>query len=208
MVIFESNMNNRLWPLSVVFLITLFVGCTKDKYSGEFPLSDELKFLLPASDISTYINNDSIINTVTLSFIDNYYFSDTWDTDDGGVGGIIEYTGDFETYIKNYTSDLFNINYRIFVDKYGDLQQDILDITIESNFNKDEISVYIEMPLKDYQDRGYEPNIEFADSLIVNSVKLFEVYFIESNGLMYYLQKDKGLVGFEFDDDFWMLEDE
>ncbi len=51
------------------------------------------------------------------------------------------------------------------------------------------------------------PNIEFADSLIVNSVKLYEVYFIESNGLMYYLQKDKGLVGFELDDNFWMLVD-
>lgn len=197
-------MNKRFWPILVVFLIALFAGCTKDEYSGEFSLSDELKFLLPADSTFNYYRNDSIVNTMFLSSTDNYYFKDVWDSDDGGV----EYTGNFEVCIKNYTSDLYNINYRIFVDKHGDLQQDVLDITIESNFMEDEISVYIEMPLKDYQDfGGYEPNIEFADSLIVNTIKLFDVYFIESNGSMCYLQEDKGLVAFELDDSFWMCID-
>lgn len=192
--------------LSFLLLIILFSGCTKEKYSGKFPLSDELKFLLPADNTYQYYSNDSVLNLMSLSFTDTYYFNDTWDSDDGGFGRIIEYTGDFETNVKNYTSDLFNIDYRIFVDMYGDLRQDVLDVTIESNIIENEISVYIEMPLKDYREHGgYKPNIEFADSLIVNSEKLFEVYFIESNGLMYYLQKDKGLVAFELDDNFWML---
>lgn len=193
--------------LSFLLLIILFSGCTKEKYSGEYPLSDELKFLLPANNICQYCSNDSVINLMSLSYTDNYYFNNSWDSDDGGFGRNIEYTGDFETNVKNYTSDLFNINYRIFVDMHGDLRQDVLDITIESNFIEDEIIVHIEMPLKDYRERGYEPNIEFADSLMVNNEKLLEVYFIESNGLMYYLQKNKGLVAFEFDDNFWMLYD-
>ena len=184
-------------------------GCTKEKYSGEFSLSDELKFLLPTENTYQYYSNDSVLNLMSLSYTDNYYFNDTWDSDDGGFARIIEYTGDFEAYIKNYTSDLFNINYRIFVDKYGDLQQDVLDITIESNSIENEMSVHIEMPLKDYREYGgYDSNIEFADSLMINNEKLFEVYFIESNGLMYYLQKDKGLVAFEFDNNnYWMQVD-
>ena len=183
------------------------MSCTKEKYSGEFPLSDELKFLLPADNTYQYYSNDSVLNLISLSFTDTYYFKDTWDSDDGGYGSIIEYTGDFETQIKNYTSDLFDINYRVFVDKYGDLQQDVLDITIESSLFNKLTDIHIEMPLEEDREWGYEPNIEFADSLIVNSEKLFEVYFIESNGLMYYLQKDKGLVAFELDDNFWMLYD-
>ncbi len=86
-----------------------------------------------------------------------------------------------------------------------DVQRDVLDITIENNISKENIEIHIEMPLKNYQDRGYEPNIDFADSVIVNNVKLFDVYFTESNGLLYYLQKDKGLIAFEFNNDFWML---
>jgi len=193
--------------LSFLLLIILFLSCTKEKYSGEFPLSDELKFLLPADNTYQYYSNDSVLNLISLSFTDTYYFKDTWDSDDGGYGSIIEYTGDFETQIKNYTSDLFDINYRVFVDKYGDLQQDVLDITIESSLFNKLTDIHIEMPLEEDREWGYEPNIEFADSLIVNSEKLFEVYFIESNGLMYYLQKDKGLVAFELDDNFWMLYD-
>jgi len=198
----------KFYLFSVFLLIILLSGCTKERYSGEFPLSDELKFLLPVDSTYRYYSNDSVINLMSLSFTDNYYFNDKWDSDDGGFGRIIEYTGDFETKVKNYTSDLFNINYRIFVDMYGDLRQDVLDITIENNFKEDEISVYIEMPLTDYREfGGYEPNIEFADSLMVNNEKLFEVYFIESDGLMYYLQKNKGLVAFELDDNFWILID-
>ena len=193
--------------LSFLLLIILFLSCTKEKYSGEFPLSDELKFLLPADNTYQYYSNDSVLNLISLSFTDTYYFKDTWDSDDGGYGSIIEYTGDFETQIKNYTSDLFDINYRVFVDKYGDLQQDVLDITIESSLFNKLTDIHIEMPLEEDREWGYEPNIEFADSLMVNSEKLFEVYFIESNGLMYYLQKDKGLVAFELDDNFWMLYD-
>jgi len=193
--------------LSFLLLIILFLSCTKEKYSGEFPLSDELKFLLPADNTYQYYSNDSVLNLISLSFTDTYYFKDTWDSDDGGYGSIIEYTGDFETQIKNYTSDLFDINYRVFVDKYGDLQQDVLDITIESSLFNKLTDIHIEMPLEEDREWGYEPNIEFADSLMVNSEKLFEVYFIESNGLMYYLQRDKGLVAFELDDNYWMQVD-
>jgi len=190
----------------VFLLIILLSGCRKERYSGQYPLSDELKFLLPIDSICQY-NNDSIINLMTLSFTDNYYFNDTWDTDDGGLTGIIYYTGDFETKIKHYTSDLFNINYKIFVDKHMDVQRDVLDISLENNISNENIDIHIEMPLKDYQDRGYDPNIDFADSVIVNDVKLFDVYFVESNGLLYYLQKDKGLIAFEFNNNFWMLTD-
>ncbi len=108
-------MNTTKFLTIITFIITIF-GCTKEKYSGQYPLSDELKFLLPIANTNTYENNDSIINIMTLSYTDNYYFNDNWDSDEGGFGRIIEYTGDFETQIKNYSSDLFNINYRIFVD--------------------------------------------------------------------------------------------
>jgi hypothetical protein len=197
-------MKRKFYLFLVFLLVVILSGCKKERYSGQYPLSDELKFLLPIDSTCQY-NNDSIINLITLSFTDNYYFNDTWDTDDGGLTGIIYYTGDFETYIKYYTSDLFNINYKIFVDKHMDVQRDVLDITIENNISKENIDIQIEMPLKDYQDRGYEPNIDFADSVIVNDVKLFDVYYIMSNGSMYYLQKDKGLIAFEFNDNYWML---
>ncbi|MCD4729721.1 MAG: hypothetical protein K8R74_03910 [Bacteroidales bacterium] len=199
-------MKIKFYFFLVFLLIILLSGCRKERYSGQYPLSDELKFLLPIDSICQY-NNDSIINLMTLSFTDNYYFNDTWDTDDGGLTGIIYYTGDFETKIKHYTSDLFNINYKIFVDKHMDVQRDVLDISLENNISKENIDIHIEMPLKDYQDRGYEPNIDFADSVIVNDVKLFDIYFTESNGLLYYFQKDKGLIAFEFNNSFWKLTD-
>ncbi len=69
------------------------------------------------------------------------------------------------------------------------------------------MSLHIEMPLDYEREKGYETNIEFADSLMVNNVKFSDVYYIESDGLLYYLQEGKGLVAFEFDDDFWMLSD-
>jgi hypothetical protein len=200
-------MKMKFYIFSVFLLIVILSGCKKERYSGQYPLSDELKFLLPLDSTCSYKNNDSIFNFMTLSFIDNYYFSDTWDTDDGGLNRIIYYTGDFETYIKYYTSDLFNINYKIFVDKHMDVQRDVLDITVESNISEEYIDIHIEMPLTEYREWGYEPNIYFADSLIVNNVKLFDIYFTESNGLLYYLQKDKGLIAFEFNNSFWMLMD-
>ena len=64
---------------------------------------------------------------------------------------------------------------------YGDLRQDVLDITIESSSVNTHTDILIEMPLKDYRKRGYESNLEYTDSLIVNNIILFEVYFIESN---------------------------
>ena len=78
----------KYYIISVFLLIVILSGCKKERYSGQYPLSDELKFLLPIDSTCQY-NNDSIINLMTLSFTDNYYFSDTWDTDDGGLTGII-----------------------------------------------------------------------------------------------------------------------
>ncbi len=200
-------MRIRTYHIIIFLLLVLLLGCTKVKYDGKFPLSDELIFLLPADSNYNYSNGDSVISLMTLSFTDNYYFRDTWDTDDGGWGTIIQYDGDFETYIKYYSSYLFGITYNIFVDKQMDVQYDVLDITIESNISGETSNIHIKMPLEDYRERGYEPNIYFADSLIVNSVKLFDIYYVESDELLYYLQRDKGVVAFEFDGDFWFLDD-
>lgn len=198
----------RTYHIITFLLLVLLWSCTKVRYEDKYPLSDELIFLLPTDSNYIYRNNDSVISLMTLSFTDNYYFRDTWDRDDGGWGRTIQYDGDFETYIKYYSSDLFDISYNIFVDKTNLLQYDKLDITIESNTSGETSNIHIKMPLKDYRELGYdEPNIDFADSLIVNSVKLFDVYYVESDELLYYLQRDKGVVAFEFDGDFWFLDD-
>ncbi len=201
-------MRIRTYHIMTFLLLVLLLGCTKVRYNDRFSLSDELIFLLPADSNYQYNNSDSVINLMTLSFTDNYYFRDTWDRDDGGWGRTIQYDADFETYIKYYSSDFFDISYNIFVDKTNLLQYDILDITIESNTTGETSNVHIKMPLEDYRELGYdEPNIDFADSLIVNNVKLFGIYYVESDELLYYLQRDKGVVAFKFDGDFWFLDD-
>lgn len=199
-------MKRRLIQFLAILFMFILLGCSKEKYSGKYSLSDELKFILPVEDTYLYYNNDSIGCSMNLSSTDNFYFNDSWDDDDGGYR-IIYYTGDFEVYNRRYTADLFNIYYSIHVDKHGELHQDVLDITIDSHTSSEIIAFRVEMPLEYCREMGYETNIEFADSLTFNNLKLFNVYFTESDELMYYLQADKGLVAFEFDKEFWMLSD-
>lgn len=201
-------MNLRLFFSLIIICIVTFLGCTKEKFTGEYSLSDELIFLLPSESSCNYISSDSILNEMTHSFTDNYYFRDTWDTDDGGMG-IIYYTGDFESYTKFYSSHLFDIKYEIFVDKGMDVQYEMLDITITSNNSIDFQEFRIEWPLlEDQEYKGYQPNIYFTDSVEVNGALLLDIYYVESDELTYYLQEDQGLVAFEFEDNYWMLKNQ
>lgn len=199
-------MKRRLIHFFTILVLFILLACSKEKYSGMYPLSDELKFLLPIERTYNYYSTDSVNCLMNLSDANYFYMNERrWDSDDGGVGQTIYYTGDFEANNLKYTSDLFSINYFIYVDKHGDLQQDVLDINIDSHSSGEIINIHIEMPLPDYLDRGYKSNINFADSLTVNNVKLFNIYYTGSNDLTYYLQEEKGLVAFEFDNEFWML---
>ncbi len=199
-------MNSKSLIIYIFIVVVILSGCTKEKFTGEYSLSDELIFLLPSESGCNYISSDSILNEMTHSFTDNYYFRDTWDTDDGGMG-IIYYTGDFESYTKFYSSHLFDIKYEIFVDKGMDVQYEMLDITITSKNSIDFQEIRIEWPLlEDQEYKGYQSNIYFTDSVEVIGALLLDIYYVESDEFTFYLQEDKGLVAFEFEDNFWMLE--
>jgi len=119
----------------VLLIISIFlISCTKEKYGGKYDLGENTIKLLPTSDSTSFINIDS--SKVQLIVTENYkyYQIDIWDTDDGGLG-TVNYTGDFETRFIKYESEFIHVFCELFVDKHGELHQDILSleiITIES----------------------------------------------------------------------------
>ena len=178
----------------VLLIISIFlISCTKEKYSGKYDLGENTIKLLPTSDSTSYINIDS--SKVQLIVTENYkyYQIDIWDTDDGGLG-TVNYTGDFETRFIKYESEFIHVFCELFVDKHGELHQDILSLIYENRLSGENYKVAIEIPADYCLEMGYQSNLQFADSITINKHLLYDVYFVELNTVKFYLQEGKGLV--------------
>jgi len=185
--------------LSVIFFIVL-TSCKKEKFYGEFPLSNELRFILPESDTLDYYRTDSVINLLAFDSSENFFYRDEYDKD-----GSVTYLADFEIYTQYHTSTAFNIYYYLYVNSSPELQSEFLDISIQDNSSEEIIELHIEMPLAAYQTETIQPNIEFADSAVVNEHTLYDVYYLEAEDEIYYMKEGKGLVAFDLGANSWVI---
>jgi hypothetical protein len=192
----------RSFTYIIIGFLFLLTACNKDEFYGEFPLGDELRFILPQSDTLNYFNADSTLNKLVFDASENYFYRDVYDED-----GRTTYTADFEIYTKYYTSPSFNLYYYLYVKNTAELHKDILDISIKDNAANKITELHIEMPLVSYQTETIMPNIEFIDSIVVNEHTLYDVYFLESDGEAYYLKEGKGLVAFDLGNNSWIIPD-
>jgi hypothetical protein len=186
--------------LLVIFIILFaYTSCTKKEYSGEFPLEEFSKQILPDTNKIVYESTLGIVDTLNLYSERNYFVNDIWETDGGSY--TVEYYGDFEHIIKNYKSNEFTLNYHLYVEVSTSGTWNFLVTDIESNFSNEIINFRVATEENDY---GW-PTFEYLDSVELNDSIFTEVYSFDESGKTYYFQLFKGLIGFEYSGNFWTI---
>ena len=198
----EVNIDKMKINLTIILLISiLLISCDKETYEGQVPLEQFSKELLPENDSIHYISSTGYSNTLELSSENNYFEYELWDTDEHGHGGGINYYyGDFEHLVKSYNSNRFRIRYHLYVESSFGFW-DFLKINIESDLSNEKINIELATE-KDYE--GW-PSFVFHDSIEFNDSTIYNVYTYDYQEKSYHFQLGKGIVGFEYDDELWIL---
>lgn len=185
---------------SIIIILIVAISCTKNEYSGEFPINEFSKQLLPQTDEIYLKSNTGISDTLYLNHESNYFENKIWEGDGGSYN--VHYYGDFEHIIKKYSSNNLRLNYHLYIEKSTSGTWNFLITNIESDYTNEVIDFRVATEENHY---GW-PSFQFLDSITMNETTFYNVYLFEYQNEDYYFQLEKGIIGFEYNDDFWIID--
>jgi hypothetical protein len=190
--------------LTIIVVTSIFcISCNRQKYSGEFPLEQFSKELLPEAEEIHFINSLGDTNILLLDTEDNYFENEVWETEPNLFRGITEFRGDFENLKKSYHSNSFRISYHLYVNGSNAGQWNYLITNIESDLSDQRINFSVST------EENYSglPSLVFQDSIEFDDTTIYDIYAAEHQGQSYYFQLGKGIIRFEYDGELWTLSD-
>ena len=190
-------MKSRCRTIGLLSLIILSNSCISTSHSGEYPVPDEVKPVIPQSEEIVYTSPGGYeIHLTQYTFL-RFYKEEVWESDPYS-----QILGDFEHITKVYQSDSMRIGYELYASTA--VWDNEIRLKLEVLHKANDLTISLNEPVINYQQELF-PYWEYTDSIVLNGQFYYNVYSTETGINHLYYQMNNVLISFTLAGRQWYL---